>query len=221
MTITVAIVDNDYLTADRIEELLAPCADFLVVVGGCSVEELIEEHSAQPPDVVLLDVMLSKHSPPLAANVGRLRQWGTQVLAISAEPKRREVAESVRKQQLNFLAKHELRDTEAFYRAIRDTAAGIPILSPEFIQEVLRGESQGIPRLTAQETEVMRLSAAGRPAKQIATRLGIRDDTVRKHLKSILAKYADVGRPVDNPVKRHYAALHDEIITDLDDVFGD
>jgi DNA-binding NarL/FixJ family response regulator len=221
MTITVAIVDDDDLATSAIVALLAPCTDVVVLATARSVDEVIAMHNGKPPDVVLLDVILDRRNSPLAANVARLRQWGAQVLAISSQPDRREVAEAVRRQRLNFLPKHDLHDRQVFIGAIRSTAAGVVALSPQFIQEILLKESQGTPKLTPQETEVMRLSASGRAPKQIAKRLGIREDTVRKHLKSILAKYDDVGRPIDNPVKRHYAALHDEIITDLDDVLGD
>jgi DNA-binding NarL/FixJ family response regulator len=216
--ISVAVVDDDDLAISAMRTMLAPYSDEMAVVAACrAVDELIDARGGEPPDVVLLDVMLGSRAAPLAANVGRLRQWGTHVLAISAQPDRREVAEAVRLLRLNFLAKTDLTG-EAFRTAIQDTAVGDLVLSPRLMQAIVL--SDGGPELTEREKQVMRLLASGMPPKAVARRLDTRQDTIRKHLANIRNKYRDAGRPVDNPVLLHYAALHDEIITDPDEILG-
>lgn len=156
-----------------------------------------------------------KRNGPLSANVGNLRKWGAHVLAISSQPDRREVVEGVRHLRLNFLAKNDLAGN-ALLAAIKSTAAGELVLSPRLV-DALIGSDSNIPDLTDREQQVMRLLASGRTPGQIARRLAIREDTVRRHQANIREKYEAAGRKIDNPVRLHYAALHDEIITDLDD----
>lgn len=196
--------------------MLAPFADDLNVIAAChTVEELIET-CGEPPDVVILDVLLGRRTTPLATNVGRLRRWGTRVLAISTDPGRHEVAEAVKRLRLNFVAKADL-DGDYFRTAIRETAADELVVSPHLMQAIVLNESG--PELTEREKHVMRLLASGMPPKVVARRLGISEDTIRRHLASIRTKYRAVGRPVDNPVLLYYEALRDEIIADPDEIF--
>lgn len=215
MTVTVAVIDNDPWALRAVQQVLAQhSSEILVVAVGASVEDLLAAHHSPVPQVVVLDVMLGPHGGPLAANIARLRGWGTHVLAISAEPERREVVEAVHRQRVSFLPKDDLADEHALLAAIRDTAAGKMVVSPQFVTECLLGNERDSPKLTAREEQVMRLRAGGMTPKQVARRLDIREDTVRNHLAAVLDKYRKAGRPVDNPVALHYAALHDEIITD-------
>lgn len=51
------------------------------------------------------------------------------------------------------------------------------------------------PALSAQESRVVALYAAGHTIGEVAIRLGVREDTARKYLNRVKAKYAAVGRP--------------------------
>jgi len=52
------------------------------------------------------------------------------------------------------------------------------------------------PALSAQESRVVALYAAGHTIGEVAIRLGVREDTARKYLNRVKAKYAALGRPV-------------------------
>ena len=217
MTIRVALVDDDTLTLDALRRMLSPHQD-IVLVGICrSVDELIRTCDADPPHVVVLDVLLSRGTA-LAENVAQLRRWGTQVLAISSQPERREVAEAVQRLQLNFVAKTELTEErrDRLYEAIQQTANGDLVLSPLLAHAIVRGT--GGPRFTEREREAAALLATGMPVKQVAHRMGIREDTVRDYEKKIQEKFLKAGRRVDNRVLLYRAVLHEEIIPDLDQV---
>lgn len=53
-------------------------------------------------------------------------------------------------------------------------------------------------RLSARESEVLECLADGLTHRQAARRLGIDEETVKTHLKSVRAKYMALGRPVTN-----------------------
>lgn len=215
MTTRVALVDNDALALDALRRMLAPHPE-IALVGVCrGVDELIRTCDADPPHVVVLDVMLGRGTV-LAENVARLRRWGTRVLAISSDPERREVAEAVQRLRLNFLDKTELAEDQ-FCAAIRQTADGeLVFFSSLVARAVVHGTDS--PRFTAREREAAALLATGMSVKQVARRMGIRDDSVRDYEKKIEEKFLKSGRRVDNRVLLYRAVLHEEIIPDLDQV---
>ncbi|RJL34607.1 DNA-binding response regulator [Bailinhaonella thermotolerans] len=72
------------------------------------------------------------------------------------------------------------------------------VLAPVIREQLRRGEAESPPRwpLTAREREVAELVAAGLTNRQIARRLGITLETVKKHLTHILAKTECPSRTV-------------------------
>ena len=81
---------------------------------------------------------------------------------------------------------------------------GLVLLDPEVTKELAsqtrtvtsssENDVDGLEELTAREVEVLRLMAEGFGNKQIATRLGISDHTVKFHISSILAKLSVSSR---------------------------
>jgi len=81
---------------------------------------------------------------------------------------------------------------------------GLVLLDPEVTKELASqtrtvtssagNGADGLEELTAREVEVLRLMAEGFGNKQIATRLGISDHTVKFHISSILAKLSVSSR---------------------------
>ena len=81
---------------------------------------------------------------------------------------------------------------------------GLVLLDPEVTKELAsqtrpvtstaENAADGLEELTAREVEVLRLMAEGFGNKQIATRLGISDHTVKFHISSILAKLSVSSR---------------------------
>jgi len=70
--------------------------------------------------------------------------------------------------------------------AIRAVHAGQRPLPPEIASCL--AERLPSPELSARETEILRLIANGQTNKQIATRLGISEGTVRVHASNVFAK---------------------------------
>jgi DNA-binding NarL/FixJ family response regulator len=81
---------------------------------------------------------------------------------------------------LKGLLRKELLDT------VRAVHAGRKCISPEVAAQL--ANYAGEEALSAREIEVLRLIAGGNANKQIADRLSITEETVKGHVKNILAK---------------------------------
>ena len=105
--------------------------------------------------------------------------------------------------------------------AIRAVRSGESVLAPEVTNELLHrvvepdqgvGEIQAGSRLTARETEVLRLAASGMSNKDIAAKLFLSLRTVKAHLTNIFNKMG-VGSRTEAIVK----GLREDYIT-LEDI---
>ncbi len=83
-------------------------------------------------------------------------------------------------------------DPEALADAVRRTAAGEAVFSPGLAEVVLeehgRAADPAATRLTARETDVLRLVVDGLTARQIATRLVLSPRTVENHVQRVLRR---------------------------------
>ena len=92
--------------------------------------------------------------------------------------------------------------SEEIFSAMQAVQAGFVILDPEVTQELARHvhleSADHVPaafdELTTREIEVLRMMADGLGNKQIASRLGISDHTIKFHISSILDKLGASSR---------------------------
>ena len=126
--------------------------------------------------------------PELAA-----RAPGTPVLALDAaggtDPAA-DVLAAVRAGATGYLVAGRAAGTLA--DAVRRTAAGEAVFSPGLAEVALEGFGRpaeaGGARLTARETDVLRLVVDGLTARQIATRLVLSPRTVENHIQRVLRR---------------------------------
>jgi DNA-binding NarL/FixJ family response regulator len=91
-------------------------------------------------------------------------------------------------------------DPTAFLDALRRAAAGEVVLTGmprDFLSPIVQDmerEHPPAPPLTVREREVLTVAAEGLTARQIATRLGLRERTVTTHLGNIYGKLGVGGR---------------------------
>jgi len=146
---------------------------------------------AARPDVVLMDLQLGAGSGVDATRDITAALPDTRVLVLSASGEHANVLEAVKNGASGYLVKSASLDE--LDDAVRRTAAGDAVFSAGLAGLVLgeyhRIESEpDMPRLTARETEVLRLVARGLTAKQIAARLVLSHRTVENHVQNTLRK---------------------------------
>jgi DNA-binding NarL/FixJ family response regulator len=192
--VRVMVVDDHPIWRDAVaRDLVEAGYDVTAVVGRGA--EAIRVAPAARPDVVVLDLQLPDLSGVevvrrLVAGDPELR-----VLMLSASGEQRDVLDALKAGALGYLVK-SARPAE-FIDAVARTAAGDPVFTVGLAGLVL-GEYRRLaaapappvdtPRLTARETEVLRLVAKGLSYKQIAERLVVSHRTVQNHVQNTLGK---------------------------------
>ena len=181
------VADDHPIWREAVERDLAAAG--LVVVGTAGDgEKAVRVCAATRPDVLVCDLQM----PGLTGvEVARAVAGTTKVLVLSASGEQQDVLEAVKAGASGYLLKSataaELVD------AVRRTAAGDAVFTPGLAGLVLgeyrrTADDDSAPKLTARETEVLRLVAKGLTAKQVAERLVLSHRTVENHVQNTLSK---------------------------------
>ncbi|MFI1783901.1 response regulator [Streptomyces rubiginosohelvolus] len=189
--ITVAVVDDDRMLRDGIRSWFAGVEEMDLVACAATVDELLAG-PGEPPDVVLLDLMLRDDRPP-ADNIRRLRAAGSRVLMISVVADRDRIVAAVTDGADGFLTKDQ--ELSVLVEAVGEIAAGRTAHSPELAFALAYDRGSSRPRLSPQEREVLVGYASGLTLKATARRAGITVNTAKYYLDRVKAKYQEAGRP--------------------------
>ncbi|MDP9465753.1 MAG: response regulator transcription factor [Actinomycetota bacterium] len=181
------VADDHPIWREAVERDLAAAG--LVVVGTAGDgDKAVRVCAATRPDVLVCDLQMPGLS---GVEVAQAVAGTTKVLVLSASGEQQDVLEAVKAGASGYLLKSataaELVD------AVRRTAAGDAVFTPGLAGLVLgeyrrTADDDSAPKLTARETEVLRLVAKGLTAKQVAERLVLSHRTVENHVQNTLSK---------------------------------
>jgi DNA-binding NarL/FixJ family response regulator len=166
--------------------------DFDVVAAIDNGPALLPSLIAHKPQVAVIDVRL----PPTftdeglqAAIAARTRMPGLPVLVLSqhVEPMYARELLGTPHGGVGYLLKDRVANVSEFLDAIRRVAAGGTAMDPEVISQLL-ARREPLAVLTDRERQVLGEMAEGRSNAAIATKLGITDKAVSKHINNILTK---------------------------------
>lgn len=188
MAIRVLIVDDHSIVREGLRMFLQRDPDLDVVGEAANGEEAVELSRQLHPDVVLMDLLMPVMDGIEATVAIRSAQPGTEIIALTCVLESATVVSALKAGASGYL----LKDTQApeLRRTIKAAAAGQVQLSPQASAYLVREIQAVTPPelLTERETEVLRLLAQGQSNKDIARHLQIVEDTVKVHVKHILAK---------------------------------
>jgi NarL family two-component system response regulator LiaR len=188
MTIRILIVDDHRVVREGVRVFLAHDPELEVVDEAADGAEAIEKARLLRPDVVLMDLLLPVIDGIAATSVIRRELPGTEVIALSSAIEGASVTSAIRAGAIGYLVK----DAQAaeLQSAIKAAAAGQIHLSTQassYLLHQVREPDSHYP-LTGRETNVLRLLAQGCSNKEIAQSLHVAEDTVKTHVRHILAK---------------------------------
>jgi DNA-binding NarL/FixJ family response regulator len=194
MGIRVLLVDDHSVVREGLRMLLSRDPDLEVVGEAADGVEAIEQARQLRPDVVVMDLLLPVLDGIAATRAIRTQLPETEVLALTSVLENASVVEAIRSGAIGYLFK----DSQAaeLRTAIKAAAAGQVHLSAQASASLL-----GVMRmpertdaLTGRELEVLRLLAQGLSNKEIARGLHLAEETVKFHVRHILAKFSVQSR---------------------------
>ena len=194
---TVVLADDHPVYRAGLAQAIRERADLRLLADCADGHDALAHIRTLRPDVALLDVRMGGLD-----GLGILEALGgaraqTRVVFLSAFEDGELVYRAMTGGATGYLSKAADRDD--ICDALVEAATGRTVLSPELhaglVGELRRhsGEEQR-PRLSAREQEIMRLTARGMTAPQIAVRLGIGPTTVKTHLRRVYRKLGVADR---------------------------
>lgn len=212
--IKILVVDHHAVVRQGVSAVLDAQSDFKVVGQAESTEEALRHMEQCDPDIVVLDIDLTGPVSDLdAIHVLRRQYPEITIVVLTNLSDERDVQKALRAGVTSYLLK--TTSLEDVARALRDAYRGIPTLSPEVTQLVIRELLSPIRRggnLTSREHEVLALIAQGSNNHEIARDLNISLSTVQFHVSNVLQKLQ-----VRNRIEAAAFAVRHKLVKDVND----
>ncbi|MEV7632558.1 response regulator transcription factor [Microbacterium sp. NPDC089318] len=194
MSVRVLIVDDQELFRDAIALTLARDERIGTVVAVAGGAEAVEHVRARAVDVVLMDIRMPGMDGIHATREVLRHRPGVRVVVLTTFELDEYVYQAIRAGASGFLTKDIA--PSALADAVISVVEGGSAMSPSATRSLLEFVRRGAPSspaaalapLSAREQEVARALATGASNDQIARRLFLSENTVKTHVKSVLAK---------------------------------
>jgi len=185
------------LSTDRTVEIVGEASD------GAEAVAMVAE---KKPNVVLMDIRMPNMDGIEATRQIKDKYPSTAVIVLTMYDNDAYVIDAVRAGASGYLLKDASR--ELLLHTIRTVSSGTTLIKTdllfEAISSLIRSKQafqetevstiQALEELTPREREVVQLVAEGHTNKEIGKALSITEDTVKKHMQSILAKLDTTNR---------------------------
>ena len=190
-TITILLLDDHALFRESVVRLLNSEQGF-EVVGHCgSVSEALAILRQKPVDVVLLDADLGAGDGEQFMRLAREQAMTSRVLVVTAGVEDDKAAALIRSGVSGIFLKHN--SAALLAQGIRDVMAGKVWFDQDQLANALNREHPAQPQaqlqqFTPRELQVLSNVFEGLANKEIATRLGVSESSVKATLQQLFAK---------------------------------
>jgi RNA polymerase sigma factor (sigma-70 family) len=189
--IRVLIVDDHPIVREGLRTLLREEADIEVVGEAADGFEALGLVLTLRPEVVLLDLVIPGLAGAEAIRKIKDSAKGVEVLVLTSFAEEGQVQQAVAAGAVGYVLKDVLKDD--LLQAIRNAREGKPWLHPEAQRQLMKSAgaaraSTALDALTPRERAVLEQVGRGRSNREIASRLGIAEGTVKGYVSGALAK---------------------------------
>jgi DNA-binding NarL/FixJ family response regulator len=182
--IRILTVDDHPLLRDGIAALIEGQPDMVLVGEAADGVQAIERYRECNPDITLMDLQMPQLGGIDAIIAIRERWPDAKMIVLTTYVgdvlAQRALRAGARAYVLKVLVRKDLLDT------IRAVHAGSKRVQPEVAADIANHLSCDV--LSQREIDVLAAIAAGQSNKRVAGALGIAEETVKMHVKTILAK---------------------------------
>ncbi|HEY3981376.1 MAG TPA: response regulator transcription factor [Streptosporangiaceae bacterium] len=191
--VRVLLADDEPLVRSGLRAILESEPDLAVVGEAEDGAAAVAQARHARPDVVLMDVRMPRVDGIAATRLlGQLDGGGPAVIVVTTFENDDYVYEALRAGARGFLLKRSA--AADFVNAVRTVHEGESLLFPAAIRRLVArhggpGGGQVVAaKLTGRESEVLRLIARGLSNAEIAGELFLGVETVKTHVRNVLAK---------------------------------
>lgn len=182
--ITVLIADDHQLMRSGIAAVLAADPRFSVVAEAGDADEAIEQYKLFRPDITLMDLQMPQRDGISATAAICSLDRQARIIVLSTYAGDVQVVRALKAGASGYILKNLARTELGGY--IAAVLAGQRQL-PLQVASSLAGSFQQ-DSLSKRELEVLRHVAEGNSNQRVGERLGLREDTIKAHMKTILQK---------------------------------
>ncbi len=203
--IRVLLVDDHRIVREGLAHVIDRQPDMRVAGAAATEEEAIQLYRQQRPDLTIMDLQLRGGSGVNAIRTIRVEDPSARIVVLTMMRGDEDIHRALEAGALTYL----LKDTaiEDLTRIIREVHAGkSPRISPEVKAQIAARAER--PALTRRETEVLELVRRGLRNREIGASLGISEETVQSHVRSILSKLDVQDRTAAVDVALRRGILH-------------
>ena len=203
--IRVLLVDDHRIVREGLTMVIDREPDMCVAATASTADEAVTNYFLHRPDLTIMDLQLGGASGVSAIRGIRQKDASARIVVLTMMRGDEDIYRAMEAGAITYL----LKDTaiEDLTRIIRDVHAGrSPRVSPEIkAQMAARAER---PSLTSRETEVLELVRRGLRNREVGSSLGISEETVQSHVRSILSKLDVPDRTAAVDVALRRGILH-------------
>ena len=205
--IRILIVDDHRIVREGLAMVIDRQADMRVTAMAAGADDAVRRYLEQRPDLTIMDLQLGGTNGVTAIKTIRAHDPAARIIVLTMMNGDEDIYRAMEAGASTYL----LKDTaiEDLTRVIREVHAGrSPRVSPEIRARMAARAER--PVLTHREIEVLELVRRGLRNREIGSSLGISEETVQSHVRSILSKLdvPDRTAAVDVALRRGILHLH-------------
>lgn len=189
---SILLADDHAIVRQGLRRILELEPDLTIIGEASDGDQAVALASSLNPDVVVMDLNMPGTPGAQATREILRRRPATRVIVLTMSRKEQNLLDAIKAGAVGYLLKE--RDATELVSAIRRVRAGETLIEPsmtrQLVAEITRSSEQARLEagLTEREAQVLRLVARGASNKQIASKLGISEKTVKNHLSVIFEK---------------------------------
>ena len=193
--IRILLADDHALFRRALADLINRQPGFHVVAEAANGAEAVKQAMRLKPDLVLMDIHMPELDGIQATQQLASKLSDTRIVMLTVSEEDQDLFKAIQVGAHGYLLKKI--EPESLFELLRGVFRGEAPLSRNTAMKILKRISErGAETITAtpaealteRELEVLKLLATGKTNKEIGAQLNIAENTVKNHLKNILAK---------------------------------
>ena len=182
--VRVLVVDDHPLLREGVAAVLTGKSDLTIVGEAGDGREAIEKFRALQPDVTVMDLQMPLMSGIDAMRAIRLEAPKACIVVLATLAGDVLARRALQAGACAYVLKERVR--EELSDIIREVYRGTKRIEPAIALQI--ADHADNPTLTAREIEVLQLVAVGNSNKLIAQTLTVSEETIKTHVKNLIAK---------------------------------